>query len=414
MSNLNGVKIQRGKVGSNRIGSDDAISGIIITTPAVANLEFNVPVTVYNIADVEDLGITKEFDVNNNVNVYEHLSEFYRLAGSGTELHLLIAEREETMVSLLDAPAKQLLVSANGTIKQLGIAVNLEASATVTLLNGFPTDVYNSLAVAKALEEWSEDNFMPVTVFIEGHHWNGTAASSADLRDLENLSAEGVAGLVIGQDYDVAAAKTGHAQKYGFVGTVLGVTASCTVEQNIGENETKNLTSESKKLLVNPGLSNHVKNSDQYASLQTLEDKGYIFGVTYTGMAGVRLNNDHVCAPVVLDADNNINEHTIAFGRVGKKARRGLRSAYLPKVKTNWTVDESTGKLSPGTIVALEDIGDNVFADMVKRGEITYGKTTVDPNSDLIVEKILKVSYVIVPKGSIGEISGFINLKTQI
>ncbi|HAP94545.1 MAG TPA: hypothetical protein DCP54_02095, partial [Chryseobacterium sp.] len=94
MSNLNGVKIQRGKVGSNRIGSDDAISGIIITTPAVANLEFNVPVTVYNIADVEDLGITKEFDVNNNVNVYEHLSEFYRLAGSGTELHLLIAERE--------------------------------------------------------------------------------------------------------------------------------------------------------------------------------------------------------------------------------------------------------------------------------------------------------------------------------
>ncbi|HAP94544.1 MAG TPA: hypothetical protein DCP54_02090, partial [Chryseobacterium sp.] len=324
------------------------------------------------------------------------------------------AEREETMVSLLDAPAKQLLVSANGTIKQLGIAVNLEASATVTLLNGFPTDVYNSLAVAKALEEWSEDNFMPVTVFIEGHHWSGTAASSAELRDLENLSAEGVAGLVIGQDYDVAAAKTGHAQKYGFVGTVLGVTASCTVEQNIGENETKNLTSESKKLLVNPGLSNHVKNSDQYASLQTLEDKGYIFGVTYTGMAGVRLNNDHVCAPVVLDADNNINEHTIAFGRVGKKARRGLRSAYLPKVKTNWTVDESTGKLSPGTIVALEDIGDNVFADMVKRGEITYGNTTVDPNSDLIVEKILKVSYVIVPKGSIGEISGFINLKTQI
>lgn len=414
MSNLNGVNIQRGKVGSNRNGSDDAISGIIITTPAVANLEYNVPVTVYNIADVEDLGITKEFDSNNNVNVYEHLFEFYRLAGSGTELHLLIAEQDETMVSLLDAPAKQLLVSANGTIKQLGIAVNLEASATVTLLNGLPTDVYNAIAVAKALEEWSEENFMPVTVFVEGHHWSGTAASSANLRDLENLSAEGVAGLVIGQDYDVAESKTGHAQKYGFVGTVLGVTASCTVEQNIGENETKNLTSESKKLLVNPGLSNHVRNIDQFASLQTLEDKGYIFGVTYTGMAGVRLNNDHVCAPVVLDADNNINEHTIAFGRVGKKARRGLRSAYLPKVKTNWMVDETTGKLSPGTIVALEDIGDNVFADMVKRGEITYGKTTVDPNSDLIVAKILKVSYVAVPKGSIGEISGFINLKTQI
>ncbi|SHK69701.1 DUF2586 family protein [Epilithonimonas mollis] len=414
MSNLNGVNIKRGKVGANRLGSDDAISGIIITSPEVANLEFDVPVTVYNISDVEDLGITKDFDKNQNVNVYEHLSEFYRLAGNGTELHALVAEQDQKMVDLLDAPAKKLLIAAGGKIKQLGIAVNLESTATITLLNGFPDDVYNAIAAAKALEEWSEENFMPVTVFIEGHHYAGNAASSADLRDLLNLSAEGVAGLVIGQDYDVAAQRTGHAQKYGNVGTVLGVTASCTVEKNIGENETKNLTSESKKLLINPALSNHVLNSAQYASLQTLEDKGYIFGVTYTGMAGVRLNNDHVCAPKILDDDNNINEHTIAYGRVGKKARRGLRTAYLPKVKTTWLVNETTGKLSPGTVASLEEIGDKVFADMKKRGEITYGKTTVDPASDLIVEKVLKVSYVIVPKGSIGEITGFINIKTQI
>lgn len=414
MSDLNGVNIKRGKVGANRLGSDDVISGIIITTPAAANLGFNVPVTVYNTSDVEDLGITKEFDKTNNVHVYEHLSEFYRLAGNGTELHLMIAEQAQTMVTLLDVAAKKLLVSADGKIKQFGIAVNLAPTATVTLLNGFPDDVYNSIAAAKALEEWSEANFMPVTVFIEGHHYAGTASSSADLRDIPNLSAEGVAGLVIGQDYDVATARTGHAQKYAFLGTVLGVTASCTVEQNIGENETKNLTSESKKLLINPALSNHVKNSEQYASLQTLENKGYIFGVTYTGMAGVRLNNDHVCAPKILDDDNQINEHTIAFGRIGKKARRALRTAYLPKVKTNWIVDETTGKLSPGTLAALEEIGDKVFADMKKRGEITYGKTKVDPNSDLIVEKILNLSFVVVPKGNIGEISGNINLKTQI
>lgn len=414
MSNLDGVNIQRGKVGSNRIGSDDAISGIIITTPELPNLEFGVPVIVYNMTDVEDFGITKEFDKNNNVNVYEHLSEFYRLAGPGTELHLMVAERDETMVSLLDLPAKKLLISAQGKVKQFGLAVNLEASATITLLNGVPDDVYNSIAVAKALEEWSEENFMPVTVFIEGHHYGGNAASSADLRDLPNLSAEGVAGLVIGQDYDVADAKTGHAQKYAFLGTVLGATASCTVEQNIGENESKNLTNGSKKILINPGLSNHVRNVDQYASLQTLENKGYIFGVTYTGMAGVRINNDHVCAPIVKDDENNINEHKISYGRVGKKARRELRRAYLPKVKTTWTVDQTTGKLSPGTIVALEEIGDNIFEDMDKRGEITYAKTTVDPNSDLIVAKKLGVSYVLVPKGTIGEISGFINLKTQV
>ncbi|MCG8776518.1 hypothetical protein G1K67_13535, partial [Tenacibaculum finnmarkense] len=48
-----------------------------------------------------------------------------------------------------------------------------------------------------------------------------------------------------------------------------------------------------------------------------------------------------------------------------------------------------------------------------QRSEITFGKTFVDKDSDLIVSKELKVSFVLVPKGAIGEIKGTINLKTQ-
>ncbi|MCM8866334.1 hypothetical protein J2Q04_13590, partial [Tenacibaculum finnmarkense genomovar finnmarkense] len=107
------------------------------------------------------------------------------------------------------------------------------------------------------------------------------------------------------------------------------------------------------------------------------------------------------------------NEHTIAYGRVLDKAVRGLRTAYLPKVKTDWVVNKDTGKIPPGVVVALEDIGDKVFEDMEQRSEITFGKTFVDKDSDLIVSKELKVSFVLVPKGAIGEIKGTINLKTQ-
>ncbi len=131
-------------------------------------------------------------------------------------------------------------------------------------------------------------------------------------------------------------------------------------------------------------------------------------------MGGVRWNNDHTATPIIIDADNSINEHTIAYGRVNDKAVRELRRAYLPKVKTTWNVDKKTGKLSKGTRVALEDVGDNVFKDMVARGEITYGKAYVDGDSDLLVEKVLRTSYVIIPKGCIGEIRGTINLKTKI
>ena len=51
---------------------------------------------------------------------------------------------------------------------------------------------------------------------------------------------------------------------------------------------------------------------------------------------------------------------------------------------------------------------------MVRNGEITSGKTTVDRDSDLIVEKTLIVTYVMVPRGNIGEIKGTINFKTQL
>ncbi|ROH98286.1 hypothetical protein EGI16_21655 [Chryseobacterium sp. G0240] len=413
MSNINGVNFKKGKVGTNRLGSDDAISGIIITGPKPANMELDTPLVVYNIDDVESLGITKEYDTANNINVYEHFSEFYRFAATGTELYFIIEDQAKKLVDLCEQPAKKLLIFAEGKIKQLAIGVNLESDATITMLNGLPDDVYNSIAKAKVLEEWSEDNFMPVSVFLEGYSYGGSAASSANLRDLENLSAEGVS-LVIGQDFDIAEKKTGHAQKYAFIGTVLGVCASCSVNQNIGENETKNLTHESKKLLVNPGLSNHKTIKEQFSDLQTLENKGYVFGLTYTGMAGVRLNNDHVCAPVILDDNNNINEHTVAYGRTAKKARRALRTMYLPKVKTDPAVNPETGKMLPGVVVAFEAIGDGVFADMQRAGEISGGKTYVDPDSDVIVAKVLNIGFKLIPKGNIGEINGTVNLKTQL
>lgn len=413
MSNINGVNFKKGKVGTNRLGSDDAISGIILTGPKPTNLEFDTPKVVYNIEDVEILGITREYDTENNVHVYEHLYEFFRFAATGTELYLILEEQTKKLVDLCDEPAKKLMLFAEGKINQIAIGLNLPEAATITMLNGLPDDVYNSIAKAKVLEEWSEENFMPVSVFLEGYAYGGSAASSADLRDIENLSAEGVT-LVIGQDYDIAEKKSGHAQKYANIGTVLGVCASCSVNQNIGENETKNLTDGPRKLLVNPGLSNHKLTKDQYSDLQTLENKGYVFGLTYTGLAGVRLNNDHVCAPIVVDDQNNINEHTVAYGRTAKKIRRRLRAVYLPKVKTDPAVNPETGKMLPGVVVALESLGDGVFADMQRAGEISGGKTYVDPNSDVIVAKGLSIGFKAVPKGNIGEINGTVNLKTQL
>lgn len=410
MSNLKGVNIIKGRLGANRLNSSDGISGIVISAIALSAIAVDTPITVYNLKDVEKLGITAEYDKTNNINCYRHLSEFYRMAGEGTELHLMLVAQSETITTICEK-SKKLLTYANGEIKQLAIAIN--STAQPVMLNGLPTDVYNGIAKAQGLANWAYENNMPLQIFLEGYAYSGNASSSANLRAIDNLNADKVS-VVIGQDFNYAKTKREKAQKYADVGTVLGLCSKALVNQNIGENESFNITDATKGIWTEPGLSSHTKNTDAFSDLQTLEDKGYIFGVTYTGMAGVRVNNDHTCTPIIIDSDNRINEHTIAYGRVMNKALRDLRTAYLPKVKTNWAVDEKTGKLSPGVVVALEDIGDKVFEDMIRRGEITYGKTIVDKESDLIVSKVLNVSFKIVPRGNIGEINGVINLKTQI
>jgi hypothetical protein len=248
---------------------------------------------------------------------------------------------------------------------------------------------------------------------LEGYDYAGDAASVADLRDIPNVDAHKVS-VVIGQDWVYAESRSGNRQKYADVGTALGVLSKAAVNQNIGDVESFNLTDAGKGVWMAPGLSSHQKNSDVIDSLQTLDTKGYIFGVEYEGIDGVRWNDDHTCTPIIVDADNNVNEHTIAYGRTHDKARRLLRTALLPKVKTTQPVDPKTGKVPVGVIKYFEKIGDGVFDDMKRRKEISYGKMTVDPDSDLVVAKELRFSDEIIPYGTVGKITGTSNLKTQM
>lgn len=414
MSDLNGVNITKGRVGANTLTASDGISALIIACPAPAGLAHGVAKTFFNPNDVTAAGFTEAFDTAENVNATRHLTEFYRIAGEGQKLYVMVVPQDTTMVEILEdaAFAKKLIVAAKGEIRQLAVAVNDEAE-TITMLNGLPADVYNSIPKAQALYNWAFENNFPLQVVLEGYSYKGAASSAADLRDIENVDANKVS-IVIGQDYDHAETKTGNAQKLADVGTALGTIAAATVEQNIGDNEVFNLTDATRSKWLRPALSSHELNEDVFSDLQTLEDKGYIFGLNYTGLEGVRWNGDHVCAKVVQDAEGNINEHTIAYGRTHDKSLRLLRTALLPKVKKSYPVDPSNGQLPIGVQKYFKGIGDEVFAGMVRRKEISAGEMFVDPTSDLVTEKVLKTTYRIVPYGTIGEIKGTSNIKKSL
>lgn len=411
MSNLNGVTTKKGKIGANRSNNKRAVSALVISSVVLTDLAFNTPVTVYSTDDLITYGLDAEFDKTNNVNVYRHVSEFYRMAGSGTELHLMLVPQTETLKTLVQSESiKTLLAHADYEIRQIAFAINPTKAPAV--VDGMPTDVIEAIPLAQGLALWAFEQNMPCQVFLEGYGLDGNSNVVEDLRAIENVEATKVS-VVIGQDWKYADTKTGLAQKFADVGTVLGVCSSASIAQNIGDNEAFDLNDSTKDAWMIAGLSNHKKNTEIYSQLQTFEDKGYIFGLSYAGLAGIRINNDHVCAPIIVDQDGNMNEHTIAYGRVMDDAVRQLRSVYLPKVKQTYAVDK-LGKIPPAVRVALEEIGNQVFADMVRDNEISSGSVQVDPNSDLLIKKELIVNYILQPLGTLSEINGTMHLKTQV
>ena len=412
---LQGVQITRGRIGANTLSVGDGVSAIIIGAPAATGLAQSMVKHLYGIKDAEAVGIDAGFDQTNNVNAHRHISEFYREAGEGSHLYVMLVDPTKTMVEILEDTgsiyAKKVLSEAGGDVRQLAVAVN--PTGATTHLNGLPDDVYNAIAKAQGLYDWADSHYMPIQILLEGYDYAGDASTVADLRDLPNLQAHKVS-VIIGQDWAYSESKTGNAQKYADVGTALGVLSKAAINQNIGDVESFNITDATKSIWMVPGLSSHQKNSDVIEHLQTLDTKGYIFGVEYTGISGVRFNDDHTCTPIIMDAEHNVNEYCIAFGRTHDKARRKLRTTLLPKVKTVQPTDKKTGKIPAGVIKYFENLADGVFGDMEKAREISYGKARVNPDSDLVVALELELSFEIIPYGNVGKIQGTSNLKTQV
>ena len=412
MANLKAVDIKKGKVGANKLDNTRRVSAIIVGSPVLPLLAYKKTVQLYGLYDAAQYGITEAFDKDNNVNVYRHVREFYRMAGEGVELNFMAVAQTETITTIAQDVTgdmwKRLLVDADFKVRQLAIAVNLAAIGVQ--VDGLPPDLFGAIPLAQGAANWAYDNFMPTHIFLEGYGLSGLGSVVPDLRDIDDVEATKVT-VCIGQDWQYAETKTGVAQKFADVGTVLGVCAAAAINQNIGDNEAFNLTDATKSAWLVPGLSSHQKNKEVFEQLQSFEDKGYVFGISYPGLAGVRINNDHVCAPVIIDAEGNMNEHTIAYGRVMDDATRKLRAAYLPKVKKTYPLDDA-GLLPTGVRVGLETIGDDIFTDMENAVEISGGKTIIDPLSDLLVAKELKVAFNLQPTGVLGFLNGTINLKS--
>ena len=421
-----GVNIFKGAVGANVSGKPFQIMALLTTgvgLPAAGMVTLNTLYKLYSIEDAEAIGITKAYDLNNRITVWEHINEFFRMAGAGKKLYLMVVAQGTLVADMIDDTgniyARAMIAQAQGEINTIGIGFNPMSTYVPTYVDGLDSQIRGAIVKAQALHQWSYDTFRPVNVVLENRDYNAVTATAAiDLRAIPDgagglVNADRVT-LVTGQDYARAAAVNGPALKYAAIGNFLGVLAGRDVNVNPGEVEGNNITDVVKGKMVSAGLSNHTLVANQEAAINTLDAKGYVVPVLYTGISGYRWNDGHVCTPIVLDSAGNLNAHTIELGRAHDYTVRRLRAALLPQVKKVKPVNTKNGLMPIGIIKELEGYGDQVFADLAALGYISGGKTWIDPASDILIAKTVRVKFTLVPTGNIGEITGTINLKSKL
>ncbi|MBY0244941.1 MAG: DUF2586 family protein [Sphingobacteriaceae bacterium] len=414
---IDGVKFTRKKPSASGANTDDSVSALLATV-AISTKPFELGVVkkVYGIEDVEALGITAAYDVANKCTLYRQLSEFYRMAGKGTKLYLMLADQTKTMCALFDdLSVQKLIYNTEGDVKQLGFILCPADNYAPTMLNGMNADVFNAIPKAQSFADWCFDNHRPLHVFLEGRNYGGVASAVQNLRNIPNVEAGNVS--VVGlQDYKYAALIGGSGLNYADVGIVLGITAKASVSQNIAEVASFNIMNIGLGRYEIAGLSSHHTITEKASDLQTLDTNGWIIPITYADYNGIYLNDDHSCVKEVQDLEGNLNESSVWKSRTLGKALRLIRKSLIPEIKKRYPTEPSTGYLTPDAVMTLKGIAEDAVQTMLLAKDITAVSVSIAKESNLFSgDRTLNITSIkIVGVGNIGIIKANINLSSKI
>ncbi|MBR2881420.1 MAG: DUF2586 family protein [Prevotella sp.] len=121
------------------------------------------------------------------------------------------------------------------------------------------------------------------------------------------------------------------------------------------------------------------------ALIEELDAAGYIFPVTYPGVAGVYLNDSHVMTAPTDDYAHIENVRTM------DKAVRGIRAALTPELGGNIYIDASTGKMQPYTVEHLKTVAGRTLENMEKAGELSGYAVEIDPEQNVLATSTVDI-----------------------
>ncbi|MPM44768.1 hypothetical protein SDC9_91449 [bioreactor metagenome] len=302
------------------------------------------------------------------------ISEYFRIQPKG-ELWVMLCEDPGTWADFSEV--QTLKTASNGAIRQyLFFASSLcEVDADyVTAMQTEMATLESEYAYASSLLALDMSSVTDLTT----------------LPDLRALSAPKVS-VAIGQGGTGSvgaeiAAVCGYSVTNA--GAVLGLMSLAKVHEDIGYIKKYDISGTE---LTVPAMANGtLLSAISNGALTSLNEKGYIFGMSEIGITGTFVNDSN-CAVAVTSDYAYIEDN-----RAIDKACRAVRAALLPELKGPLYPDATTGKLSAGTVKYFEELGNTAIAQMIKDGELAGGQTLINADQDVVTTSNLNITVELV------------------
>lgn len=377
--------------------SPDGVFGLITTaSPVAEKLELLKSYIVKSMDDVTTtLGVTQE----NNPGLHKVLTEFFNIAGDGTELWLRCFASTVTLTEMADLDTangiRTLLSDANGRLRGVFIHRTPAQGYTPVVAGALDGDVATAIASAQLSAEWSADTLRsPIFIIIAGLFYSGNPVELVDL----TLGSQNRVGVMIGDTLP----GNGCA-----IGLLAGRLAKMPVQRNIGRVKDGPVVTLTSAYLKDT----KAENSD----IGSIHDKGYITLRMHTGRSGYYFIDDPL-ATLPTDDYNHITAR-----RTVDKAYRIAYDVLLGELLEEIPVSDE-GQVSVSFAKSIETKVENaIINSMTANAELgndpsnqndTGVECLIDTTQNIVATGFLKVGLRVKPYGYARYINVELGFKT--
>ena len=372
------ITLANGQLGGT-LQTSDGVAGMLLTGVTEGTYAIGTPVLLTRFDDLATAGIT----ATGNPFAYRQVQEFYKEAGNGAKLYLMLAPATMTVDMMadgtVDGSAKKLLDHASGKIKLLGIMTNDDAVATATsepteVTNAINEAVYTAAVNLAALASNYFADQKPFRAIIGGTSFNG---AGDELRNISEGTTNNRTAIVVGDTVSGNAA---------CLGLLLGRLSAIPVMRKISRVRTGAVATATAFL----GTSTIEAAAPQMA---LIAENGFITWWTYPNVAGYFFSGDDTYSARTDDY------HSLARGRVVDKAHIIAYTTFVQEVDDEVPVNED-GTLDAGFCKWLSgQIINQLNNTMTANREISSAQCLIDPTQNILSTNQLRVVLKIIPVG---------------